>query len=170
MDTLLGVFIAVTALAVILQMLILAGMYRHLQALSREFRKLSADFDEKVTPVLSGIRAVVSDSQRGISSILANAADISQRARDQVIRFDSVMADAADRLRLQIIRVDQMLSVALGRIEETGTTVRQNVLAPIREASALIHGVKTGLDFILSRRKSSPVERAQQHQDEELFI
>src|SRR3970282_1163304 len=106
MDTLLGVFIAVTALAVILQMLILAGMYRHLQALSREFRKLSADFDEKVTPVLSGIRAVVSDSQRGISSILANAADISQRGSRQGIPFGLGKADAADRLRLQIIRVD----------------------------------------------------------------
>ncbi len=170
METLLAVFIAVTALAVILQMLILAGMYRQLQSLSREFHELSADLNEKVTPVLSGVRAVVNDSQRSIATVLENAADISQRARDQVVRFDSMMADAADRLRLQIIRVDQMLSAALGRIEEAGTTVRQNVLGPLREASALIHGIKTGLDFILSHRKSSSVERAHQHQDEELFI
>ncbi len=170
METLLGVFIAVTALAVILQMLILAGMYRQLQALSREFHKLSSDFNEKIAPVLSGVRAVVSDSQRSIATIMENAADISQRARDQVVRFDSVMADATDRLRLQIIRADQMLSAALGRIEEAGTTVRQNVMGPIREASALIHGIKTGFDFILSHRKPSSIERAQQHQDEELFI
>jgi hypothetical protein len=170
MDTLLVVFIAVVSIAVVLQMLILAGLYRQFQNLSREFLNLSREFNDKVSPVLGGIRAVVSDSQRSIATILEDLADISHRARQQVIRFDSVMADAADRLRLQVIRADQMLAAALGRVEEAGVVVRQNVLGPIREASALIHGVKTGLEFILSHRKPATVERAQQHQDEELFI
>ena len=66
-----------------------------------------------------------------------------------------------------MIRVDQLLSNTVARVEETTETIQRNVLAPIREISAILAGVRTALDYLRHRNKTR-VERATQ--EEELFI
>ena len=78
------------------------------------------------------------------------------------------MPAPSDRLRLQVIRLDQLLSNTVARVEETTELVQHNVLKPIRELSAILAGVRTGLDFLLRRNKSRADRPATQ--EEEMFI
>jgi len=52
-------------------------------------------------------------------------------------------------------------------IEETGTTFRSKVWKPVHQASAVLKGIKAGLEFIRSGRRP---ESDSATQDEELFI
>ena len=53
-------------------------------------------------------------------------------------------------------------------IEETGSTFRSRVWRPVHQASAVLKGIKAGLEFIRSGRRAETSDAAAQ--DEELFI
>jgi hypothetical protein len=99
--------------------------------------------------------------------VLEDIAGLSRDARRQMQKFDALTDELADRVRLQIIRLDQLLSQALSNLERAGTAVRENVVGPVREATAVIQGVKAAIDFLAARRER---QRGRQQSDEELFI
>jgi len=118
-------------------------------------------------PVLQAARELLVDSRENLNLISKNIVEISQLAKNQVSRLDGLTAEVSDRLRVQIVRVDQLVSNTVARVEETTETVQRNILAPVREISAILVGVRTALDFLLRRNKTR-MERATQ--EEELFI
>lgn len=68
-----------------------------------------------------------------------------------------------------MIRADQILTGTLEVIEDTGTRFRKTLWEPVQQASAILRGLKVGLDFLRGQnRRSSQSESARQ--DEELFI
>lgn len=168
METLLIVFIIVTSLAVVLQLAVLWSIYVSMKQTTARLEQTVNSLHQRLDPILFSLDLLLRDSREKITGIVADTAEITRLARRQMGRFDDLVGDATERARLQVIRVDQLISEALSHIEETGSQVQKHILGPIREASAVIRGVKTGLDFLLARRRVPAGERA--HQDEELFI
>jgi len=64
--------------------------------------------------------------------------------------------------------VDEMVTGLVEKVETTAETVRRGVLAPLQEVSAVVKGVRSGLEFLFSRRRVTNVSEATQ--DEQLFI
>lgn len=168
METWVGFFVILAAVAIILQMAILGAMYLTMRRTSENMTRMAADFHAKSEPVLTRLRILLDDAQPRVSSIAADAAEIAHVARGQVYQVDRVLAETLDRLRLQIIRADQMLTGALEHIETAGSEVKRSVMGPVQQAAAIIQGVKAGLEVFRGHRRSP--ERARGHQDEELFI
>jgi GTPase len=88
--------------------------------------------------------------------------------RDRTNQVDRVVAEVVERTRLQIIRVDQVVSDLIQKVESTAEAIQRQIIAPIREVSAVVKGVRTGLEFLFSRRRSAKVPEATQ--DEQMFI
>ncbi|MGH9758655.1 MAG: hypothetical protein ACRD4M_13030, partial [Candidatus Acidiferrales bacterium] len=67
---------------------------------------------------------------------------------------------------------DHILSGALEVIEESGTKFRRTVWGPVHQVSAVIKGLKAGLDFVRGQQQRQPrrSESDAATQDEELFI
>jgi hypothetical protein len=85
--------------------------------------------------------------------------------------MDKVFTEATDRLRGQLVRADRILSGALEAVEEAGVNVRRSFLGPMQKVSALVHGIKIGLDVLRSRRSSEPESAGEvMEQEDELFI
>jgi len=118
-------------------------------------------------PVLRTAREMLAESKERLSLVSQNLVEVSQLTRQQIARFDEVMADVSDRLRRQVIRVDDLLSNTVARVEETTELVQQNVLKPVREISAILVGVRTGVQYLLRRKPRAPGRATQ---EEELFI
>ena len=125
------------------------------------------DASRNAGSALQAARELLVDSREKLNLVSQNLVEISQLAKNQVTRLDSLVAESSERLRLQVIRADQLLSNTVARVEETTETIQRNVLAPIREISAILAGVRTALEFLRHRNKTR-VERATQ--EEELFI
>ena len=82
--------------------------------------------------------------------------------------MDTLVAELVDKSRSQIIRVDQMVSDLVQKVETTADAVQRGVLAPMQEVSAVVKGMRAGLEFLFTRRRTTSVSEAAQ--DEQLFI
>ncbi|MGA8075570.1 MAG: hypothetical protein WB995_18990 [Candidatus Acidiferrales bacterium] len=162
-------FIVIAAVAIVMQMAIMLGMYLQFRDMNQHIKRVTTDLETRVNPILLRINRILDDSQDRISSIVGDAAEVTRIARGQAQKVDRVFTDAVDRLRVQVIRADHLLTGALEVLEDTGSKVRKTVTGPITQVTAVLKGIKVGLDFIRGqqhhrRRSDAPT------QDEELFI
>jgi len=133
---------------------------------------VAEDAAQDVGPTLRAAREMMAESKEKMGLVSQNLLEVSQLTRQQATRIDGVMSDVSDRLRLQVIRFDQLISDTVARVEETTELVQNNIVKPIRELSAVLAGVRSGLDFLFRRNRSRAGRAApgQATQEEELFI
>src|SRR5580700_7901991 len=162
-------FIIIATIAIVIQMAILLAMFVQLRTAIENFTRLANDLHARLDPILLRVNRILEDSEDRIATVMSDAAEISRIARGQAQKVDRVFTEAVERLRVQVIRADQILTGALEVVEDAGTKFRKTLWGPIHQASALLRGLKVGLDFIRGqqRRRQEPDSATQ---DEELFI
>ena len=167
MDDKLTWFIAVTAAAVVLQMLILLAMYLAVRKLSGRMETLADKLEDttaivqtRVLPVIDNTKNMQQEVQNflqttrpKVEKLVENFSQISNTARATVERFDATANDAIDRIRLQVIRGDEMVSRALDRVEETTEKVQHTVMSPVRQVSGIMQAISTGFGAYFSTQK-----------------
>lgn len=162
-------FIVIAAIAIVIQMAILGAMFLQMRVAVAKLTRVVTDLQASVDPILVRVKSILDNSEDRIASIMGDAAELTMLARSQAQKVDRVFTDAVDRLRVQIVRADHILTGTLEVIEEAGSTLRTRVWQPLHQASAVMKGIKAGLDFMRGdskrRAESDPTT-----QDEELFI
>lgn len=166
--TLIAVFVIIAAVAIVIQMLILLAFFLAARRVRNEVTRVSREAKQRVDSAIQGLLEIVSESREPIKTITVNAADISRIARDRAGALDEALGEITEKSRLQARRIDQLVSDILGKVETTADAVQRNVLTPLQEVSAVVAGLRSGLDFLFSRRPHSTVREATQ--DEEMFI
>ena len=164
----LATFIVVAAIAIVIQMGILVAMFFQVRAAINTFSRIAQQLQSRLDPILLRTNRILEDSEERIASIMGDGAEIARLARGQAQKVDRVFTDMVERLRIQVVRADQILTGALEVIEETGATFRSKVWRPVHQASAVLKGIKAGLDFFRGGRRGETSDAAEQ--DEELFI
>lgn len=162
-----AIFIVIT-ISVVLQMLMLAGMFFQFRQTSREIHQAVHEMQKKVDPLLFRFGRIVESSEEKISSIVSDAAEMTRLARGQAQKIDRVVSDALERTRSQIIRADAIITGTLEAVEDAGVSLRRTVFGPLQQASAVLKGIRTGIDFIRGERTARGSGASQP--DEELFI
>jgi len=160
MDEKLTIFIAITAAAVVLQMLIMAGMYFTVRKLSLHLKIVSDEVKGEALPLLENVKTLQADVKRIVETsapklelVLDNAAKISTTAHAGLGRVESTVNDMLDRARLQIIRADEMVTRAMDSVEDTTEKVAHSVTSPIKHASGIMQGISTGLGAYFSQKR-----------------
>jgi hypothetical protein len=164
----LTVFVIITALAFVAQAGILYGIYRVVTGSRRDFDVLRTELKNRVEPLALTLTEIVTNSKEPVRNITSNLADISRILRQRTDHVDSVVAELTDRSRLQVLRIDQMVTELVQKAQSTADVVERGIIAPVSEVSALIKGVRAGLEFLVGRRRSSRVGEVAQ--DEQMFI
>ena len=163
----------VSTIALIVQVTILALLFFEAKRTMEKVNRATDDMNARVGPMLTRIQLLLDDTQPKITSMVNDASHVVYLARGQAQKVDRVMTDAADRLRGQLVRADRILTGALEAVEDAGIQMRRSVLQPVKKASALLTGIKVGLDILRSRRAASgtnPPDEPSEQQEEELFI
>jgi len=169
MQTLLIVFIVVTALAVVIQAGVLVSLYISVKKTSSRVESIAGDLQQRAVPALDAATAILNNSRGNLQTLTENLAATSTSLRNQVERVETTMGDIIDRTRLQVIRADEMVSRTLDRVEETSEFVQHTVISPVKQLAGLVSGLTVGLDAFFRRRKG-PQRSQPQTEDEELFI
>jgi len=165
----LDAFIFIAAIAIVLQMAILLALFIQVRTALAKFDRVTTDLQSKLNPILIRVNRILEDSEDRIASIMGDAAELTRVARSQAQKVDRIFTESIERLRIQILRADIILTGVLEVVEDAGSKFRDNLWGPVQKASAVIRGIKVGLDFLRGqRRRSSEGEPATQ--DEELFI
>ncbi|HME12313.1 MAG TPA: DUF948 domain-containing protein [Candidatus Acidoferrum sp.] len=166
-------FSIVSAIALIVQVSILAALFFEVKRTMEKVNRTTDDLNSRVGPMITRAQLLLDDTQPKITSMVNDASHVVYLARGQAQKVDRVVTDAADRLRGQIVHADRILTGALEAVEDAGIQMRRSVLQPVKKASALLTGIKVGLDILRSRGAakggSNPDEPLEQ-QEEELFI
>jgi uncharacterized protein YoxC len=163
-------FSIVAAVALVVQVVILTALFFELRRTTENVNRLVGDLQSRVGPMLTRVQILLEDTQPKISSMVNDASHIVYLARGQAQKVDRVMTDAADRLRGQLLHADRILTGALEAVEEAGSKVSHSFWRPMQKASALVQGIKVGLDLLRSRRGRSRGDEPREQQEEELFI
>ena len=169
MENWVAFFVIVASIAIVMQALILAGMFLAMKKTSDHVIRVSSEINTKLLPVLEKTNFLLEDSRQRFSSVVADTAEIVHIARNQANRFDRVMGEGMELLRAQIVRADQVITGVLESLEEAHTQVRKTVTGPVSQVAAVIRGLKAGLD-IFTGGKSAKGERSRASSEEELFI
>lgn len=167
-ETLLTAFVIVAALAIVMQALLMLGVYLAIRKMPGQIEGIRTEMKQRLDPLAQSVGEILTNSREPVRTITANLAEISRILRDRTSHVDALVAELVDKSRLQVIRVDQMISDLVEKVETTADVVQRNVLAPVQEVSAVIKGVRSGLEFLFSRRRGSSVSEATQ--DEQMFI
>jgi len=161
-------FIVIAAIAIVIQMGILMAMLLSMKGAIEKFTKIADDLTGRIDPILVRTNRILEDSEDKIASIMADGAEVTRMARGQAQKIDRVFTDSLERVRVQVIRADQILAGALEVIEDTGTKVRNTLWGPVHQVSAVLKGVKVGIDVLRGVQRRAEPDGAPQ--DEELFI
>jgi ElaB/YqjD/DUF883 family membrane-anchored ribosome-binding protein len=151
----LTLFIAITSVAIVLQMVILAAMYFTMRKSSQRMEALAGEVKSKALPAIEKAHDMLVELRPQVNSIADNLNHSSRLVRGHMTRLDATVHDVLDRTRLQVIRADEMVSRTMDRVEETTDLVHNTVVSPIRQLSGLVHGLGVALQFLVGGRKGS---------------
>ena len=79
-------FVIVAALAIVLQTLILGALFLRMRSLASRLESIANELHSRVNPILGRVQVMVEDAQPVISSMIVDAAEITNMARGQVQR------------------------------------------------------------------------------------
>ena len=165
-------FCIVAAVALVVQVVILTMLFFQLRRTTENVNRLVGDLHTRVGPILTRAQILLDDTQPKISSMVNDASHIVYLARGLAQKIDRVFTDAADRLRGQLVHADRILTGTLEAVEDAGSKFSHSFWKPMQKASALVQGIKVGLDLLRSRRSRSrrSGDEPREQQEEELFI
>lgn len=169
----LTLFIALTAIAVLLQSGVLLAMYLTMRQTTQRLEELLSDVKTKVMPTIDQAQQIITEVRPKLEVIAENVRDTSTLVKDQVQRIDATVNDVVDRARLQVIRADELLSRTLDRVEQTSDMVHKTVVSPVRQISGLMQGITVGLEFLFAargRRNGGNRETRSPVPQDEMFI
>jgi len=152
-NTLLTIFVVVTACAVLLQALILVGMFIAMRKTSAKMESLAEEVKTKVLPAAELAQSMMTELRPKIVTLVDNVSVSTTVLRTQMERMDATLTDIIDRTRLQVIRADEFVNSTMDKLEETREAVQRTVVSPVRHISGLMHGVTAGVEAFFSRRR-----------------
>jgi ABC-type transporter Mla subunit MlaD len=160
--------LVLVSIAVLMQAGAMLGIWLAIRKLPGEVDKVRADIKQRLDPVAQSTLEIINNSREPLRTITANLAEISRMLRDRSSDADRVAAELLDKSRSQIVRLDGMVTDLADKVEDTANSVQKGVLAPIQEISAVVKGVRSGIEFLFKHRRVTNVSEATQ--DEQLFI
>ena len=161
----------VIAIAVVLQVAVLIALFFTTRRTMLKLEKTVTDLHERTGPILTRVQILLDDTQPKIATLVSDAAHMVYLARGQAQKVDRVFTDAADRFRGQLLHIDRILTGTMEAVEDAGTQFRQSFWRPVQKASAVVQGIKVGLDLLRARKgRNSGNQEPSAEQEEELFI
>ncbi len=158
-----SIFTGVAAVALVVQMFLLLGMFFSIRAAQRRLETLA----DRLEPILDTTRRLAEETRQYARDIFGKLHEISETTRVQVLRLDELMSEISAHTRTNLDRIDRLAETATERIDETLVLVQRTILAPVRGINGAAAAVRAVLNH-LARRKASVDGRATQEED--LFI
>jgi hypothetical protein len=171
MESWLPFFAIVTAVAIVVQAIMLVALFVQFRRTAARVEETISDLNTRLSPIISRLQILVEDVSPRISGLVADASELTRLARGQAQKVDRILTETMERLRLQLIHVDQILTGAMEAVEEAGSRMRETVWGPVVKASAMIRGIQSGLEFLrAARSRRQSAEQPSEQQDEGMFI
>lgn len=160
---LLTIFVALAALAMLIQAVMLIGLF----LVARKLQEKIMPVIPQVENVVGVVRRTVESVEKHIEKIGATSGAILDVTKQQLVKVDELLSDASTRAKVQMERAEMVLDDTMTRVQETVSVVQRGVIRPVREVQGILTGFRTAL-MHLGRARRATVDHATS--DEEMFI
>jgi methyl-accepting chemotaxis protein len=193
-ETLLMIFIVITAVAVLLQACVLLGMFLTMRKALETGKEGAEEFRAKIDPVLdstkelmqsgkelvqsgkdlmTAARGLIADIEPHLESAATELDDMTRDFHHQANRLQAAVDEVALKARLQADRVDHMATSTLNGLERFGSFVNEVVNLPVRQLSGIVAAAKAVVGVMRapsSVRSHRPLHPAPVADDKDLFV
>ncbi len=135
------VFVAVAALALVIQMGTLLALF----LIARKMQAQIMGIWPEVQSIIGTTRRTTENVEKHVDKIGTTSNAILDVTKQQVGRIDELLSDATVRAKVQLERAEMVLDDTMGRAQNTVSIVQRSVLRPIREINGVITGIRTSL-------------------------
>ena len=178
---LLLVFVAVAAIALLAQAVVVAGIgfvvYKAQKAVLDhigEIKGKAYPLIEKSQELITDLRPKINEITEKVNVITGHVEHIAALAKEKAEEFsptisaanqtvasaNETVAEANRKTRAQINRVDGMISSALDATVRLGTAIEHGITRPGREIAGIVTGLRVGLDTLMSGARAFGAESA----------
>jgi len=157
-NTLLTVFVAATALGVLIQAGVLIALFVAVRSASARMEAISTRLETSALPALESARTLLAENREKLNIIVNNLADATTTTRQFVERTGPQLVDALERTISQVNRT-------LERIDHASDSVHSAVTAPVRRIGGIVSGIAATLGALFMRRPDG-----RPSQSEDMFI
>ena len=138
--TIMAVFVAIAAIALLGQALALLGLF----IVARDLRaKVFASWPQ-IESILGSSKRTVEQAEHHLGIIGSSSVTILDVTKQQLFRVDELLSDASTRAKVQLERAEMVLDDTMTRVQQTVSIVQRGVLSPVREVHGIISGVQDG--------------------------
>jgi hypothetical protein len=168
-SNLLTVFIAVTSVAIVLQMLILLGMYLKVKRVTDQAESIALDYHRRAVPLIENARDILADVTPKMKELSSNLTEASATLKKQAEFLGDTAIEIAVRARNKVVQADDMVTRALERVEKTTGAVQNSVLSPVRRVNGILQAISVGVGALLNQKRDSR-NNDRRTNDEGMFV
>jgi len=176
-----AVFTGIAALALLIQMGMMIGMYMVTRRMQEKINQLMPKIETltstslsvvqesrtKIVEITAKTNEILDSTKRQVVKVEGLLNDATDSTRRQLTRVETLLNDATDRAKVQMDRAELVLDDAMTRAQQTVSVVHTGIMKPIREINGITVGVRAALKYFLRGRSPNPEEVTA---DEEMFI
>ena len=169
-ETLLVVFASVIAVSLAFQAFFFWRLKDSTENLMDRLHGISDELESDSRELIDQLRGVVASLEhlRHISEgVESTAGEINRMFGARVRDIDQLVSRLVEVGSMQAEKVDAVISDTMGKFEETTAVVQQDIVRPVVEISSIVKGLKTGLEYLFSKKKIGSEES---YPEDELFI
>lgn len=158
-DTLLLIFVACTAAAVVLQACILLALYLAFRSGMKTIQEQIKEIRVNVLPVVNETKLLLIDVGPKISSLVGDIVALSDDLRSQGTIIRSSASEIVEKVNRQATRLDSILTRAFDVADHASIVVADAISVPLRQLSALSAFAKAAVNTLIGgvpRRPPTP--------------
>ncbi len=155
--------VIVSALALVLQLIVLYGLYRSSKTMNAKLTELLPT----VRKVLDNAEQTLTESRKQIAEVSSRASQILDQTRAQLAKVDESLGDVLVRLKAQLERAEIVMDDSLTKVHETVSTLHSGVMRPLREITGVAAGIRAAFQHLARGGRPNVAEATH---DEEMFI
>jgi len=172
-QTLLIIFIGITAAAVVLQACVLLGLLMAVRKALETGKEEAEDFRSRLSPVIengsklinsvnelaASAQKLVNDVRPHLQTAVTELATMSRNIHAEANRPQTSVDEVATRARYQVDRVDRMTTTFLNGMDRFGQFLNEAVHAPLRQVNGVVAAAKAVVETLRSPSPQRPNPR-----------
>jgi hypothetical protein len=169
-ETVLVVFVALTAVAVLLQGVVLLALFFALRKTAESMKEEISDLRKTVTPVVSDAKDFLARVGPKIDAITTDLAGLSHGLRTQGDELQVSATEILERVRRQSGRLDAMFTTLLDNLERASGVVVTAVNTPLRQINAVAAFAKAAIGTLRAGPAQNGPQPTHSPADKDLFV
>ncbi len=172
-ETILLVVAGVTALAMVVQTILLIAVFAAVRKAANAVREEVEDLRSSVMPLVYNARDLYERLAPKIEAAVGDVAEIAEGLRVQTAQLQTTALETMERLRRQTSRLDHMFTAVLDAVDRAGGFVAEAVSRPVRQMAGVLSSIKAVVESLrTTAAEPRPAHPGSQRPagDKEMFV